>query len=458
MPSSGFLRSYHVVALCAIALLSLGLVMVTSAGMELASPAKAADSAPLRAAQDPSVSAATPPASKASSPTSIPPLAPAREMSLRDMLLTTNGAFMAISLLAMAAAAMLPVRLLARKAQPAMLIAGGRGQILEDRWAGIRTLAVGCAFLLGLLLLVYLAGLGKSVKGAERWLRVPVPGLGLVSVQPSEIAKWTMVGLIAWYSTRRAAILHTFWLGLTPALIGIGAVAALIVKEDLGTGVLIGAAASLVLIAAGARFWHFLLLSPIAAAAIAAAVATSAYRVRRITAFLDPYADPRETGYHMIQSMGAISSGGLFGKGLGNGVQKFGYLPEDTNDFIFAIICEELGAPGALIVIGLFILLLWAAWGIVSRERNRLLQLFGMGILATIGLQALINLTVVTAMGPTKGIALPLVSAGGTGWTLTAFCLGIVIAIGRTQERLATSDIHRPAMSDWARRSPEPAA
>ena len=451
MPSSGLLRSYHVVALCAIALLSLGLVMVTSAGMEIAPPAKAAAVAgsPLAAAP---ASPGTP------SLTAIPPLAPAREWSLRDTLVTTNGAFMGISLLALAVASMLPVRLVARKAQPAMLVAGGRGYLLEDRWAGVRTLAIGCAFLLGLLLLVYLAGLGKSVKGAERWLRVPVPGLGLVSVQPSEIAKWAMVGIIAWYATRRAAVLHTFWLGLTPALIGMGAVAALIVKEDLGTGVLIGAAASLVLIAAGARFWHFLVLSPLALAAIAAAVATSPYRVKRITAFLAPYDDPRETGYHMIQSIGAIASGGLFGKGLGNGVQKFGYLPEDTNDFVFAIICEELGAPGALIVIGLFILLLWAAWGIVSRERNRLLQLFGMGILATIGLQALINLTVVTALGPTKGIALPLVSAGGTGWTLTAFCLGILIAIGRTQEQHANADDPHAAMPDWARRSPEPAA
>lgn len=425
------LRSHHVLALCAIALLSIGLVMVSSAGMELPNlNARAAVDTAHQLGLQPSQPLTAP-----ETPSLIPPLAPARELTLREILVTSNGAFMLLSLLAMGAAALFPLRRLVAGMKPAALTPAAN--TLVDRWAGLRTFALGCGFLLALLMLVYLAGLGKSVKGAERWLRVPVPGLGLVSVQPSEIAKWTMVGLIAYYATRRAAILHKFWIGLVPALIGMGAVAALIVKEDLGTGVLIGSAASIVLIAAGAggaRLWQFILLSPVALAGIVGAVATSAYRRKRITAFLDPYADPRETGYHMIQSMGAIASGGFFGKGLGNGVQKFGYLPEDTNDFIFAIICEELGAPGALMVIGLFAVLLTAGWGIVAREQSRPLKLLGMGIISTIGLQALINLTVVTAMGPTKGIALPLVSAGGTGWTLTAFCIGLLVSIGRSQD------------------------
>jgi cell division protein FtsW len=316
----------------------------------------------------------------------------------------------------------------------------------RDHRSGLMVLALGCGMLLAILGLVYLAGIGKSAKGAERWLRIPMPVIGQLSVQPSEIAKWTLLGVVAWYATKRAAILPLFWAGLVPALIGVGAVAGLIVKEDLGTGALVGAAAALVLIAGGAKLWHLLLLSPLALGAVVAAIATSSYRVKRITAFLDPYADPQETGYHMIQSMGAVSSGGLFGRGLGNGIQKFGYLPEDTNDFIFAIICEELGAPGALMVITLFICLLWASYIIVAREHNRLLKLFALGIVATVGLQALINLAVVTAMGPTKGIALPLVSSGGTGWTLTAFSLGLLIAIGRTQS-VAVQTYDEPALA-----------
>jgi cell division protein FtsW len=337
--------------------------------------------------------------------------------------------FMVVALLAMTAGAFFPVRRLAERWAPSEPTAL---QAHQDR-SGFVVLALGCGALLAILALVYLSGLGKSAKGAERWLRVPVPGLGQVSVQPSEIAKWTLLGLVAWYATRKAYALSMFWRGLLPALVCIGAVAGLVVKEDLGTGALIGAAAALILIAGGAKLWHFIVLSPLALGAVAGAIATSSYRVKRITAFLDPYADPQETGYHMIQSMGAVSSGGLLGRGLGQGIQKFGYLPEDTNDFIFAIICEELGAPGALMVIALFAALLWSAYTIVAREHNRLLKLYALGVVSTVGLQALINLAVVTAVGPTKGIALPLVSSGGTGWTLTAFSLGLLIAIGRTQ-------------------------
>jgi cell division protein FtsW len=133
----------------------------------------------------------------------------------------------------------------------------------------------------------------------------------------------------------------------------------------------------------------------------------------------------------MIQSMSAVSGGGLAGRGLGNSIQKFGYLPEDTTDFIFAIICEELGIVGAGLVICLYAMLCLCALSIIRRTTDRFAQLLAIGIVATIGLQALINLAVVTGCGPTKGIALPLISSGGTGWVLTAFCLGLLVSIGR---------------------------
>lgn len=418
------LRSFQVVALCVLALLGVGVVMVNSASMEIAPAARQT------AADAGSVADEVPSPATGSGVTS--ETMAARELSVVQIVRSPHAIFMAIAITAMTIAAFLPVRRLAERWAPSDSLLTGEDQARDHR-SGLMVLALGCGVLLAILGLVYLAGIGKSAKGAERWLRIPMPGIGQLSVQPSEIAKWTLLGLVAWYATKRAAILPMFWVGLVPALIGVGAVAGLIVKEDLGTGALIGAAAALVLIAGGARMWHLLALSPLALGAVVAAIATSSYRVKRITAFLDPYADPQETGYHMIQSMGAVSSGGLLGRGLGNGIQKFGYLPEDTNDFIFAIICEELGAPGALLVIALFVCLLWASYVIVAREHNRLLKLFALGIVATVGLQALINLAVVTAMGPTKGIALPLVSSGGTGWTLTAFSLGLLISIGRTQ-------------------------
>ena len=151
------------------------------------------------------------------------------------------------------------------------------------------------------------------------------------------------------------------------------------------------------------------------------------YRLERIKSFLDPYQDPEGKGYHMIQSMLAVSGGQIHGRGLGHGLQKFGYLPEDQTDLLFAIICEELGVFGAAIVVFLYAALIWAALSIIRKQTNPVLKLVAIGITATVGLQALINMAVVTGLGPTKGIALPLLSSGGTGWILTAACLGLLI-------------------------------
>ena len=147
----------------------------------------------------------------------------------------------------------------------------------------------------------------------------------------------------------------------------------------------------------------------------------SPYRLQRLTVFLNPWADPLGAGYHPIQSMLTIAQGGLIGRGLGNGIQKFGYLPEDTTDFIFAVVCEELGLTGAVLVIGLYLLLIWMGWSILCNCKDRFGRLFALGVLTMIGLQTIINLAVVTVLAPTKGIALPLLSKGGTGWILTAF-------------------------------------
>ena len=269
-----------------------------------------------------------------------------------------------------------------------------------------------------LLALVYVPGIGREVNGAHRWVNLPGFPMGF---QPSEFAKWAMILVMAWWGVRKGAAMRRFTTGLLPPMLALALVAAVIMLEDLGTGVLVACAGTVVLVAAGARIWQLACMAPVGIAGVAIALLVEPYRLRRLEAFTNPFADPQDAGYHIIQSLVAITNGGGFGRGLGFGLQKFGYLPEDRTDFLFAIICEELGIAGAAGVLALYALLLCAGAKIVLRTRARLLQLAGVGVLATLGGQALMNLFVVTGLAPTKGIALPLLSA----------CLGLLIAMDR---------------------------
>ena len=332
-------------------------------------------------------------------------------VTVQSIVLSRSTAYATIALLALAATSFLPVRRIASSQRTTW-------------WIPLLWPAT-----IGLLMLVYVPGFGLAVNGAHRWIGLP----GGLTVQPSEFAKWAAVLLIAWYAWKHAATLSRFWRGVVPGLIMLGSITVLVVKEDLGTGALIAATGAVVLIAAGARVWHFLALGPIFAFGLLAALVTSPYRLERIRAYLDPYADPDNTGYHIIQSLVAIANGHAFGRGLGFGLQKFGYLPEDRTDFLFSIVCEELGIAGAVLVAALYATLIGSCALIVRREQNVLLKLIGLGVTTTVALQALINLFVVTGLAPTKGIALPLMSSGGTGWILTAASLGLLIAMDRAQ-------------------------
>lgn len=305
------------------------------------------------------------------------------------------------------------------------------GRIVE---AGRSPLAVPVALLViyACLLSVYLPVLGHEVNGSHRWIRLP--GIGQ-TMQPSEIAKWGVLLVLTWYAARRGAELASFGRGLLPALALVMPVAAVIALEDLGTGVLIAASACVVLVAAGARVWHLLAFAPLGIVGVVAAVMTSDYRMRRLTSFADPYSDPEGAGYHMIQSLVAVANGQGPGRGLGFGLQKFGYLPEDRTDFLFAVICEELGIAGAALVIAMLGALLWSGVSVVRRAPTAGLRLLGLGVVTTFGLQAVMNLMVVTGLAPTKGIALPLLSSGGTGWILTAASFGLLISIDRESAR-----------------------
>lgn len=425
-------RAGQAVALCVIALLTLGVVMVNSAGLSVV-PTPAVPDA-LRDAGvvgPPRPPRAQGPVEATGSP----------GLGAGSVLLSRPAAYMVLALAALGAASLLPIRGLARLVpEPGDASTGGNGA---------RVLAACSALTLGmlaLLLLVYMPVIGREVNGSHRWVRVP--GAGDLSLQPSEVVKWLLVGTLAFYAAARRHVIHRFWGGLVPGLLIVGPVVGLILLEDLGTAALVGGVACVVLLGAGARFWQFLLLAPGGLAVLAWAILGSEYRFRRLTAFLDPWADPQGSGYHMIQSMLAVAGGEGFGRGLGHGLQKFGYLPEDTTDFLFAVICEELGIAGAAVVVALYIGLLWSASSIVRREPSPVLRLVGLGVMATVGLQAVINLAVVTGLGPTKGIPLPLLSSGGTSWIMTAGSLGLLIAMDRAQRRDATDPRAEPDPGD----------
>jgi cell division protein FtsW len=298
--------------------------------------------------------------------------------------------------------------------------------ILQKPVLGVPLVAWAVPISIALLLAVHLPGIGREVNGARRWLQ-----LGPIGFQPSEVAKWGLIATLAWWAASRTRQLNSFRHGFLPPMLATAAICGLIAAEDLGTAVLIFAVAIMVLLAAGCRLWHLASLVPLAAAGFVGAVLASPYRLDRLRAFLDPYNDPQGIGYHIIQSMAAIGGGGLAGSGLGNSVQKFGYLPEDTTDFIFAITCEELGLLGAVAIVSLYCGLLFLGASIALRQTEIFRRLLVIGITSTIGLQACINILVVTGLAPTKGIALPLLSSGGTGWLLTAFCIGLIASIDR---------------------------
>ena len=289
------------------------------------------------------------------------------------------------------------------------------------------------------LALTQVPGIGREVNGSARWI-----GPAALGFQPSEFAKWGMLIVVSWFCVRHADRLQSFKRGFLPALGLLAFICALIGKEDLGTAVLVFASGAALLMIGGMRWWYVMGLVPIGMVGAVVAVKLEPYRMARLTSYMDPWADPQGAGYHTIQSLSAIAGGGFWGRGIGNSLQKFGYLPEDTTDFVFAIICEELGVMGAMFVIALFAVLLLCGLSIVMRgarlrEADAIVppfsRLLGTGILLTIGMQVLINLLVVTALAPTKGIALPFISSGGSGWETTGLAIGLLVSIERSAMR-----------------------
>ena len=396
-PPRTVLRYSHAILLAAAALLTLGVLMVPSAGMTLGSTQYAPPTADAPLTQV---------------------LAP-----LQHALLHRHTMFAAVAVAAMLVASRIDARSMFGFIDADSLARAGHR---PRRWTNPLGLVVALSF--ALVVLTFIPGFGREVNGSARWIR-----FGGFGFQPSELLKWTAVLTVAWWCARRRGSMHRFWAGLCPALAFTALAAGLVGYADLGTGLLIAAVCVAMLLAGGARWWHLAAFAPAGAALVVAAIVAAPYRVQRLLAFMDPWADPMGTGYHPIASMTAFASGGVFGRGLGNSIQKY-HLPEDTTDFVFPILSEELGLAGATLTLGLFLTLLWIGLAVVTQSRDTFSRMLGLGILLTVGLQALINLSVVTVVVPTKGIALPLVSAGGTGWIMTAFMLGLVAALDNAHQ------------------------
>jgi cell division protein FtsW len=285
------------------------------------------------------------------------------------------------------------------------------------------------AIALVLLGLVLLPGIGRVVGGSARWLALgPFPPL-----HPAEFAKLALVIYLAHWMATRGQRIATFRSGLLPFLAITLPVVLLILREpDLGTSAVVATAALVLYFAAGANLLMLASLIPIGIAAVGYVISSNAYQRARIVGFLDPWSDPRGLGFHTIQGLLALGMGGLLGTGLGSSVQVSGlYLPNAWNDFIFAIIGEELGFAGGLLVIALFLIVAYRGLRVALGAPDTFGGLLAAGITVFITVQAFVNIGVVVSVLPVTGITLPFVSAGGSSLMVSLAAVGILLSISR---------------------------
>lgn len=305
-----------------------------------------------------------------------------------------------------------------------------------ERLRRLTPLLLVCA--LAALALVLIPGIGRVAGGARRWLTV-----GPLSMQPAEAAKLALALYLAGFLTNRGMAVSQFRRGVMPPIAVTGAMFVLILLQpDMGSALLIGLLAVAMLFVGGARISHLLGLGVMGTPVVAVAILGEEYRRRRILAFLDPWGDPQGAGFHIIQSLLALGSGGLFGVGLGHSRQKFFYLPERHTDFIFAILGEELGLAGTLAVLGLFALFAYRGYRIARRAPNRYAGLLAGGLTTMVVLQAVINIGVTIGVLPITGVPLPFLSFGGSSMVFTMIAVGVLLNISQycdVRERAAPS-------------------
>ncbi len=277
------------------------------------------------------------------------------------------------------------------------------------------------------LVLVLVPGIGIVRGGARRWI-----GMGPINLQPSELAKMVVVLYLARSIVRKGAHIETFSVGVVPHVIVVATLAALVAREpDFGTAALLGVLLVAMLFAGGVRIRH-LVVPVLPALPLAAwAIHSSPYRLRRVMVFLDPWEHPRDAGFQLVQSFLAFGSGGVLGSGLGESKAKMFYLPEAHTDFIFSVIGEELGTIGALVVVALFAALAVRGFRVALRHPSRFGQLVAFGVTVLLVAQGGVNMAVVLGLLPTKGLALPFVSYGGSAMIGALASAGVLLALSR---------------------------
>ena len=288
----------------------------------------------------------------------------------------------------------------------------------------------------GLLLVVLL--IGSEAKGAKRWI-----DLGFTTFQPSEIVKFLMIVFYAGILVKNRNELGKFWNGLIKHLLFLVPIIGLLILEPhLSTSIVIIITCCVIIITAGCKFWQFCATGLVGGGALGSLVAILffsseffrekfQYALTRITTFMDPWKYASDEGYQVIQSLYAIGSGGLFGAGLGDSKQKYLYLPEPHNDFIFSVLAEELGFVGCIIVFALFAIFIWRGILIAIKAPDMFGSLVAVGITTLVGIQAILNVAVVTSSMPATGMQLPFFSYGGTALCILLCEVGVLLSVSR---------------------------
>lgn len=290
-----------------------------------------------------------------------------------------------------------------------------------------------------ILLLVLIPGLGLSSNGATRWI-----DLKFIQFQPSELTKIGLIVFYAGYLADHKSELKSFWKGFVKPLIYILPPIAILyfVQNHLSASVVIGAVTCVMMIMAGCRLLYFVIAGLIGALVMTVgiialqATGKGGFRIKRIMSFMDPWADATEVGWQAVQGLYAIGSGGLFGVGLGESKQKYLYIPEPHNDFIFSILAEELGFVGCVIVILLFAIFIWRGILIAIKSPDVFGSLLATGITTLIGVQVIINIGVVTSLIPNTGMPLPFFSYGGTALLILLCSCGVLLNISRAGSKV----------------------
>ncbi|MBI2893037.1 MAG: putative lipid II flippase FtsW [Deltaproteobacteria bacterium] len=333
----------------------------------------------------------------------------AKEFGASTYFLARQSAFAVFGIVAMAAASRIDYHLYLKLTYPMLFVAAG-GLVL-------------CA-----------TGLGTRVGGASRWLR-----LGPIGIQPSEIAKLAVIMYLSYSLAKKAEKVKTFTVGFLPHVLCAALfVALLLLQPDFGTAIVIALTTFTLLFVAGARMGYLVGIVLVALPLAYKAVVGSAYRMRRIMAFLNPWEYRYDVGYQISESLMSFGSGGLWGVGLGDGKQKLFFLPEAHNDFISAIIGEELGFVGIAAMLGVYAIIVYRGIRIAWHAADAYGTYVAFGVSTLLGMQVLVNLGVAMGSLPTKGLTLPFVSYGGSSLVLMLYAVGILINISRTRRTAPT--------------------